>query len=64
MIDEKKSLIEKLGLSARMIFGKKGSALCRSFFVWSLKAETLRATMVFGVSVIAILKKSRDRLPT
>ena len=26
MIDEKKSLIEKLGLSARMIFGKKGFA--------------------------------------
>ena len=33
-------------------------------FVCSKKAETTRATRVRGVSVVAILKKSRDRLPT
>lgn len=65
MIDEKKSLIEKLGLSARMIFGKK--RVCKVLILFCFcyqKAETPRATRVLGVSVIAILKKSRDRLPT
>lgn len=34
------------------------------FCLFLKKAETPRATRVLRVSVIAILKKSRDRLPT